>query len=359
MKDSIKIGAAFAGLVIGAGFASGQEILQFFTSFGYWGIAGSIVATVLFAFVGANLAGLGSRMKSVSHKSAIYKICGRPLGVFVDLVITFFLFGVAVVMFAGAGSLFEEQFGIPAAAGSAFLVVAAVLTVLLNVEKVISLISAITPFLILLVVILAGYSVLTADLSLAEIPRLAAQQDSAAPNWLLSGALYVSFNIACSASMLFVMGGTEKNPKVAAMGGAIGGTILGLLILLLNVAMLAKIDITAGAQMPTLALASQISPVLSYVMAFVLLGMIYNTAVGMLYSFTARVTEPGTARFKGAVVGVGIAGFGLSFIGFVSLVGTLYPITGYLGFALIGAVLVHWLRSVLGRSAAGTVLTKG
>lgn len=359
MKESIRIGAAFAGLVIGAGFASGQEILQFFTSFGYWGIAGSIVATALFAFVGANITRLGSRMRSTSHKSAIYKICGRPLGMFVDFVITFFLFGVAVVMFSGAGALFHEQFGIPAPVGSAILVLAAVLTVLLNVQKVISLISAVTPFLILLVLVLAGYSILTADTSAAEIARLAGEQDAAAPNWLLSGALYVSFNIACSASMLMVMGGTEKNPKVAAMGGAIGGAVLGLLILLLNIAMLAKIDVVGSASMPTLALAAEISPVLSYVMAFVLLGMIYNTAVGMLYSFTARITEPGTARFKGTVITVGAAGFGLSFIGFVSLVGTLYPVTGYLGFTLIGAVFVHWFRSVFGRKAAGPVLTKG
>ncbi|SIT71651.1 YkvI family membrane protein [Edaphobacillus lindanitolerans] len=359
MKESIRIGAAFAGLVIGAGFASGQEILQFFTSFGYWGIVGSLVATALFAFVGANLTRLGSRMHSVSHKSAIYKICGRPLGVFVDVVITFFLFGVAVVMFSGAGALFKEQFGIPAAAGSAFLVIAAVLTVLLNVQKVISLISAVTPFLIVLVLILAGYSILTADLSMSEIVRLAGEQDRAAPNWLLSGALYVSFNIACSASMLVVMGGTEKNPKVAAMGGAIGGTILGLLILLLNLAMLAKVDVAGGASMPTLALAGEISPVLSYIMAIVLLGMIYNTAVGMLYSFTARVSEPGTGRFKATVITVGIAGFCLSFIGFVSLVGTLYPITGYLGFTLMLAVFVQWFRSFGRRSRPGAILTKG
>ena len=34
MKRSLQIGGAFVGLIVGAGFASGQEIMQYFTSFG-------------------------------------------------------------------------------------------------------------------------------------------------------------------------------------------------------------------------------------------------------------------------------------------------------------------------------------
>ena len=37
MKNSIRIAGAYVGLIVGAGFASGQEILQFFTSFGWAG----------------------------------------------------------------------------------------------------------------------------------------------------------------------------------------------------------------------------------------------------------------------------------------------------------------------------------
>lgn len=36
MKKSFQIGSAFVGLIIGAGFASGQEVMQYFTSFGIW-----------------------------------------------------------------------------------------------------------------------------------------------------------------------------------------------------------------------------------------------------------------------------------------------------------------------------------
>ncbi|MFF2755834.1 hypothetical protein ACFVR1_19255 [Psychrobacillus sp. NPDC058041] len=63
MKKSFQIGSAIIGIIVGAGFASGQEILQFFSSFGYFGITGSILAAILFAFLGMNLTQLGSVYK--------------------------------------------------------------------------------------------------------------------------------------------------------------------------------------------------------------------------------------------------------------------------------------------------------
>lgn len=98
MKKSLQIAGAYVGLIVGAGFASGQEILQFFTSLGWMGVLGALVATLLFAFLGMQLAQLGSSMQTTSHKDVIYHICGRYLGIVVDIIVTFFLFGVAVVM---------------------------------------------------------------------------------------------------------------------------------------------------------------------------------------------------------------------------------------------------------------------
>jgi len=50
------IAAAFVGTVVGAGFASGQETLQFFTVYGRWGLANSAIAGYSLA-TGPGLAG--------------------------------------------------------------------------------------------------------------------------------------------------------------------------------------------------------------------------------------------------------------------------------------------------------------
>ncbi|TDW05731.1 hypothetical protein [Pseudobacillus badius] len=62
MTNAFKIAGAYIGVIVGAGFASGQEILQFFTSFGWISVVGTCIATVLFAFLGMQLLQIGSRM---------------------------------------------------------------------------------------------------------------------------------------------------------------------------------------------------------------------------------------------------------------------------------------------------------
>jgi len=344
MKQSIQIAGAFIGLIVGAGFASGQEILQFFTNFGWVSIISTVVATVLFSFLGMNLTQLGSRLQTKSHKDVIYYICGPYLGIVVDVIITFFLFGVTVVMMAGAGSIFEQQFGIPSMIGNIVMTLLTLLTVCLNIQRVISIIGLATPVLLALVIIIAGYSFMTMDASFTELQQIAEKQNAAASNWGIGALLYVSYNIAAGAAMLTVMGGTIKDEKTAGLGGILGGIGLGILIMLINLGMLTKLNKVSGVDMPILFLANEISPLFGLLMSLILLGMIYNTAVGMLYAFTARIVKPELPKFKVFVVLFGIAAFGASFIGFIQLVGTVYPVIGYLGFTLMAAIIVTWLK---------------
>lgn len=344
MKKSLQIGGAFVGLIVGAGFASGQEILQYFTSFGTLGIIGAVVAALAFAFLGMTLAQLGSDLQTQSHKGVIYHIGGRYLGVILDVLITFFLFGVAVVMFAGSGSTFNQMFGIDPMVGSIIMVALTIGTLLLNVKNIINIIAAVTPYLMAIIFVILVYSIFTMDLTWAEANTLAQEQPAAAGNWLLGAALYVSYNLAAGAAMLIVMGGTVKDRKVAGLGGVFGGLMLGVLILLINIALFVKMDVIAGVDMPTLELANQIHPAVGMLMSIALLGMMYNTAVGMFFTFTVRFFAPESKSFKPAVIVVGLAGFFASLVGFTNLVGKVYSTMGYLGFALIAVTLLAWVR---------------
>ena len=103
-------------------------------------------------------------------------------------------------------------------------------------------------------------------------------------------------------------------------------------------------DVVAGVDMPTLELAKQIHPIVGVLMGIALLGMMYNTAVGMFYAFTVRFVKPEHKYFKPTIVMVGLAGFAASLAGFTNLVGKVYSTMGYLGFALIIAIIVAWFR---------------
>lgn len=349
MKRALKLSSAFIGVIIGAGFASGQEILQYFTSFGLLGTIGAIIATALFAYLGMVLMQIGSRMKTVSHRDAIYKISGRKLGLVIDYIIIFTLFGVGVVMIAGAGANLNQQFGFPFFIGTTLMILLILLAGMVNLNRFVTIIGSITPFLILIVIILTVYSIFSMNLSITALDSISLEQPTTLPNWFISAINYVSFNIAVGASMALVMGGAEKNEKTAKLGGLLGGLGIGILIILSHLAIFSQIDLVQGYEMPMLQLANNISPYLGFFMSIILFGMIFNTAASMFFSLGARFYEIGTTNFKTFLVIILVISYFLSFLGFSDLVGYFYPLIGYLGLFLIGALIVASYRMRKGR----------
>lgn len=340
MLRILKIASAFVGVIVGAGFASGQEILQYFTSFGHYGTFAALIATVLFAYLGMILTKIGSRIQTISHREAVYKVSGNyVLGLIVDIIIIITLFGVGVVMIAGAGSAFNQQFGIPTAIGSLIMTFLIVVTMMLKVDKVVSVIGGVTPFLMIALMIIAIYSIFTMDTPFSQLNEIAKQQPSAVSNWIYSGINYASFNIAVGAGMAIVMGAAEKDERIATIGGLLGGLFIGILILLAHFAIFSKVDIVAAYDLPLLKIVEDISPALAFIMAIIILGMIFNTGVGMFYAFVARFFDMEKETPYLAIVGTGALGYVASFIGFTDLVGKFYPLIGLLGLFLVVALI--------------------
>ena len=133
-KDTLRIAGAYVAYVIGSGFATGQEIVQFFTVYGIKGIAGMLVCTVLFAAMGSTLLADGfrygngeisklqnSRYKKrtlnkpenkVDNIGGVYEYyCGSALGKVFELLMPIILFCTVVIMIAGAGAAAREYYG--------------------------------------------------------------------------------------------------------------------------------------------------------------------------------------------------------------------------------------------------------
>lgn len=338
MGKIAKYASAFIGIIVGAGFASGQEVLRYFTSFGHMGIVAIFVSMVLFAYLGMTLMKIGSRLQTVSHREAIYTISGKSLGIMIDYIIIFTLFGVGVVMVAGAGSILNQQFSMPTFIGSLLMTLIIIIVSILNVDRVIMAISSVTPFLMITLVMICIYSLFTMDTSFLQLNIIAKTIDTSLPNWFISAINYVSFNIAVGAGMSLVMGGREKDERIASLGGFLGGLGIGLLILVAHLAIFAKVDLVYEYEMPLLKIVDDLSPFLGGLMTMILFGMIFNTAISMFYAFVARFVEQDTKRFNVIIIVVCILSFILSFVGFTNLVTQFYPIIGYLGLFLMFAL---------------------
>src|SRR5699024_12691718 len=112
-------------------------------------------------------------------------------------------------------------------ASMALLVIVALLVCL---RRLLVVFSIITPFALVLVIILAIYATMTADTTGVEIDAIARTQEQlASPDGLLSAALHVSFNVAITVSIMAIVGATEKNYQAAKRGAVLGGIILGII----------------------------------------------------------------------------------------------------------------------------------
>jgi len=340
--SGVKIAMVYVGTVVGAGFATGQEILQFFVRFGIGGLWGILLSTVLFVLYGVFIMQLGMAFAARSHLEVIRGIGGRSFGVVMDALIMLSLFGAVTAMLAGSGALFAQQFGVPAALGSVMMAVLTAVTVMRGLHGVINAISAVVPFLLVSVLGISVYALLSAPLDLQA--GLQISGGGLMGNWLWAAILYASYNILMSASILAPLGGAASDQRAVFRGGALGGILLGGASLLIYLALSASLAETGHLEVPLLHLASRIGPLAGAFFSAVLLAEIYTTAVGSLYGFSARLAGIGSPTASMKTIAITALAFLASLFGFSNLVSTLYPLQGYGGILFLLVILYAKFR---------------
>ena len=340
LKRSAAIAMAVVGLIVGAGFASGQEMMQYFVAFGRMGIWGAVMAGIIMAASAAAVLSLASYYLADEHTAVFDRISSPIMSRVLDIAVMITLFSTGFVMFAGAGSNLNQQFGLPIWVGSVIMMVLVLAAGMLDVDKVSAIIGGITPFIIVFLVGAAIYSIVNADGTLAELEPATAGLLTTLPNWWVSALNYVGFSLMVAVSMAIVIGGTQINPREAGIGGLAGGVTYGGLLVLCSVALFYSVEDVGGDDMPMLTIVDRVNPTLGVAMAIVVYGMIFNTAIGMFYALGKRLTRNDKGKFRPVFVGSVVIGFGLSFIGFQTLVSTVYPALGYIGIALIVVVVI-------------------
>ena len=340
LKRSAAIAMAVVGLIVGAGFASGQEMMQYFVAFGRMGIWGAVMAGIIMAASAAAVLSLASYFLADEHTAVFDRISSPIMSRVLDIAVMITLFSTGFVMFAGAGSNLNQQFGLPIWVGSVIMMVLVLAAGMLDVDKVSAIIGGITPFIIVFLVGAAIYSIVNADGTLAELEPATAGLLTTLPNWWVSALNYVGFSLMVAVSMAIVIGGTQINPREAGIGGLAGGVTYGGLLVLCSVALFYSVEEVGGDDMPMLTIVDRVNPTLGVAMAVVVYGMIFNTAIGMFYALGKRLTRNRKDRFRPVFLGSVAVGLALSFIGFQTLVSTVYPAIGYIGIVLIIVVIV-------------------
>ncbi|MBX8995792.1 hypothetical protein HCH15_06295 [Corynebacterium testudinoris] len=352
-KRALLISMSFIGLIVGAGFASGQEALQYFVAFGNWGVVGAVLASALMIITGVAVLQLGSYFQATDHTAVISRVSRPITGWILDISTIATLFCIGFVMFAGGGSNLNQQFGTAPWIGATIMLALVLVTGMLDVDKVSAVIGAITPFIIFFIVLATVWTLITTSPDWDALNSASASVVTTLPNWWLAALNYVGLSIMTAVSMAIVIGGTHLDTRAAGLGGLIAGLFFLLMLMLLVLALYVSVDSVGGEDMPVLALINQIHPIFGLLMTFVVFGMIFNTAIGMFYALGKRLTRGNPSRFRPVFIAACLIGYGLSFFGFRDLVSYVYPVLGYLGILMIAVLSYAWFRGRNKVSAEG------
>lgn len=329
LADAVRAGATFAGTVVGAGFASGQEIVQYFASFGQAGLAGLAVATVLFCWLGGRLLEVGYRLRATAYHQAIYHVCGRRAALAIDWLTAGFLFVMLAVMVAGMATVGRDSFGLPFPVGLAAAGTVVALTVLTGVRGVAAVNMVVTPLLVACIAAVSLYSLFFHAAELAPLTAPPAPASQPAPHWLLAALLYVSYNLMLGATVLVPLGATVPHFAGRAGGGVLGGLILGGLATFLTLVVMLHFPHSLSQEVPILEVASGQHPLASAVYAALLLTAMFTTALASLYGCAGKMTAATGFHPAVAVPVVAAAAMVCGQFGFAKLIKLLYPVFGY------------------------------
>lgn len=343
----LKLAFTYAGCFLGAGYVSGQELWQFFASYGLWGFAGLFI-TVLIQFL------FGVMLLNTVKDTEIYemdKICvpfdNSVLRKIVSICAVFFMYGVYIIMAAGAGAIFFRMFGLPLAVGCGiFCLIVAFLT-FYGIEGMIDLFSKVVPLLVLgTVFVCVLFLFKTKDISFDLSLNSGGGSNALLGNWFFSSLTYVSYNLFGTIGIIAPVGKiTEK--KDIKKGMFLGSLILFVIAFFINTVLLLNTEFSVF-ELPMLEVAKEIGFVFGIIYSVLLLFGMFGTSLSSFVAvikFSEQKYDFAVKYKKQIIVILSILAFLLSLFGFGDLIGVIYPISGYFGFLVIAGTVLGYVMN--------------
>lgn len=369
---SIMTAGAFISYNVGAGFASGNELLQFYGSWHLKGIITSLISgaitTVIFCMV---LFWLGKVSKeqntSESYRWLTGPIAGRIFRLFTDVMVL----GCFMMMFSGAGNLLNEQFDIPNFVGPLLLGVLTLIVVLGGLKSVEMVLGYAGVAILIYITIFAIYTVISGKSDVANvalIPGLVEQGKiwqanifalypfSLIPELktmnspVLEGILYSTQCIMAGFPFYITLGKRSKTQKDALISGVIAALLyyicIAFVIIILAMNMDALIN-PATEEMyvfPAVAAVHRLWPAGSWTYSILIFTGIFSTTIGYLWVLSGRVfpNQEKTKKNKIFIIGMTILGVLLAKrVSFSMIINSMFPLAGVAG---IGVLIGCFIR---------------
>ncbi|MBR5613966.1 MAG: hypothetical protein IKW64_01505 [Clostridia bacterium] len=340
MKKTLNIAFVYIGLVIGAGFASGREIFEYFNLASRHDFTGIIVASTGFAAVAYITMRLAARLGADTFDLLLEKTAGKfamPTKAFMLA----FMFCGFFVMLSACGVLFESTLSLPPRFGIILLALVCFVIFSFDIKGLVAVNTALVPLMI------AGMLYLALTSILFDSKPVFSLYNNIRHNFLISAVCYVSYNTITAGAVLVPLS-AQAERRDMIRSAAIAGGVLGTLIFFVWSALNIYYDAIWASEMPLLDLAAAHGEISKWVYTAVLFMALCTTAVshgfGILSKFKLDQTRDrvlASALF--CLLAMPFAG-----LGFSQLVSKLYSAFGFLGLIWTGMLIYKYVKSSSG-----------
>lgn len=145
----LKVVFVIIGTLIGAGFASGQEIYTFFFSYGINGILGIAISSIIIGITIYKTFKIIEKNKIKNYKEFLdFFIKNEKTKELINGIINIFILISFYIMIAGFGAYLEQEIGINSFIGSGILAILCVVLFRTNIKGIVKINEILIPILI-------------------------------------------------------------------------------------------------------------------------------------------------------------------------------------------------------------------
>lgn len=340
---------------IGAGFSTGQEILQYFVAWDYKLFIVVIVASIIagWAFYSYGCAGASQNFKSNTEIFQYYagNAIGKAFGVFCVAL----CFCIYIYMVAGAGSTINEQFGLPVwvgVVGIGVLIMLAATLKLTKITEILGHLGAIVVFMLFFVVLFNLFKNIGA---IPENMSLIAQDytqfgihKASCPDPVTTGAVYIGGSLAYTCVFISQMVHKSEQKREAKAGVLIACILIAIILVTYSLTMVANVQTVGATSVPTLILAQQIAKPVGIVYSLIVLCAIFECSTPLLWTVSSSLFPEGTMQSKMVILACGIAGMLIAlFVPYKLLLDAIVSAGGYAMTVFFVFIVVHDVRGFM------------
>ena len=280
-------GLMFQGVVIGGGYATGRELIEFFLPHGpIGGLLSMGVAAIVWSLVMAATFELCRITKSYDYKSFFKQLLGRFWFLY-EIILMLLMVIVLSVIGAAAGELTYNIFALPTFVGTLGLLIIIGILVFYGNQIIENFMGAWSILLYLCFLTL----VVLCFVNFGDDIRANFEVTTVGQGWVLDGVRYAGYNLATVPAVLFCLTHITRR-KEAVSAGLLAGIIGMLPAVFLYICMMGEYPAIKDVSIPSSKLLMQLDITwFSVLFQLVLVGTLAQTGVGLIHSVNERFSS--------------------------------------------------------------------